>query len=615
MRVPVWRRGKTSTCSVSCDTSDLRQMLKEDQKVGITIATDARERASDKNIKSCEKKPQECPFGSKLSSIREEMREFCNSMDRFVDENKIVFKNGEVQEFWSGKKMVDANLQTDSVDVDDENREVKPKVVADEEDKLDSTERKVKIRETRNEEREVETRVNTIETKDNETTKNSDDRSSKKDELAADNTNNFQSVYDLMTLKTFPNTLPDTTETYPMKDTNGYQYEPSAKPREKAGTYSSFLTELRCQNKMPKNCESNVSKELISLERKLDPETSMTDDTAEKSLFNVTRNLESEKECSKCKNIAETSDKCVKIEILEDKFNDVSLESPQEKKNTDESDDDSFKTATSLQEDSQVPGNNQESREVRQLQNNCDKLIDAKQRENVVDLTDTCRKEIISNDGDDDAIRKDEDTNDEVEDSPNKTTGNSEQEFPMKELDSEVKSFVQAMDRLSVERTNQPSRLMGKRTREAEDVEISNKKSFLIEEFHSGRNSEERKPRSQVSEKCRQHLIQETRRFAKKVSPLIDKCITSLIKDTESIKEKSRYQKYDRRSLGEYLPYDYASRMSLGKPKGDFGEQIERRDKRIVDKSNDLTKVYSEKQEFTQEQTVKSESDKPGTIV
>ncbi|RLU24124.1 hypothetical protein DMN91_004333 [Ooceraea biroi] len=574
-------REKTSI-SVSCDTSDLRQMLEEDEKVGTSAVADAREHGSEKNIKSYRRKNKECPFGSKLSSIREEMREFCDGMNRFVDENKIAFKNGEVEGFWGGRKMVDANLQTDSVD-DDENREIEAEVPAGEEDKLQrwsTKERKLKVREMINE-REAEAQKNTMETKDIKTSENSNNHSSENEKPTA--ANNFQNVYDLMTLKTCPKIFPDSTETYPMKDSEDYVHEPCAQIKEKSrGTmYNSLLAEMRYQNKTRKMYKSNVSNKLMVLEKKLDSEKSVIDDTKRESLISVTTDHDSEEQFSKSKNIAETNGKCAKIEIL-DKSNDILLESPQEKKNVDESDDDSFKTAISLQEESQIVGSNQESPEVLKLQNNYDKFTTTIKHENI---------------------------NDTVENFLDKTEenlSNSEQEFST-ELDSQVKSFIQTIDRLSLERTSQSSKLMGKRTREAEDIEISNKKSFFIEEVNPGRKLDERKPRSQISERCRQHLIQETRKFAKKVSPLIDKCITNLIKDTENTNQKSQYQKYDRRSLGEYLPSDFASRMDFGKPTGNFGGQNNHRDK-CADKSNDLTNMHSEKQESTREETMKLES-------
>jgi hypothetical protein len=170
---------------------------------------------------------------------------------------------------------------------------------------------------------------------------------------------------------------------------------------------------------------------------------------------------------------------------------------------------------------------------------------------------------------------------------------------------SQIKSLVQTMDCLSLEGTGLSSRLIGKRTREAEDVEVSNKKSFL-EEINPGRKSEERKPRSQISERCKQHLIQETKKFAKKVSPLIDKCITNLMKNTENADEISQYRKYDRRSLGEYLPSNFTSKVNLNISADDSGERIDGNKY-----NNDLTSTHSEKQELIARQTIDLESIAP----
>jgi len=593
---------KTATCSVSCDTSDLRQMLEGDRKATISAVGGAREYALDKNIKSYQRKNKECPFGSKLSSIREDMREFCDSMDKFTDENNIVFKNGEVEGFWGGRKMVDANLQTDSMG-DDENRQIETEIRAGEKDRSRRCVEAGRITEMISE-REANPRESTMETKNTERSENSDHQSSGDGKPVA--MSEFQGVYDLMTLRTRPRvTLDSKTKTYPTKETQSYEHEPSAKMKEKSSIYSSLFAELKYRKKDRNTCRdraesSNVSNELMILEKKLYSEGSTMSDTQGKSL-NVTRDLDPEEKQSARYNSAETNGKYTKyIEILEDKFNDISLESPQEKRNVDESDDDSFKTATSIQEDSQVAGSNPQSPEVSKLRDNCDEL--AIEHKNIDNSMDIYRKETVErcNNG---AISGAKDIKDEAEKSAERQShaeenlSNSEQEFS-EELDSQVRSFVQTIDHLSLERTSQPSRLTGKRTREAEDIEISNKKSFLIEELNPGRKTDERKPRSQISERCRQHLIQETRKFSKKVSPLIDKCITSLIKDTGNTGPKSQYQKYDRRSLGEYLPSDFVSR-SLDKL---TGERDNRGDKR--DKSSDLANA-----QLTRGQTMK-----PGPI-
>ncbi|XP_018313391.1 dynein assembly factor 1, axonemal homolog isoform X1 [Mycetomoellerius zeteki] len=606
---------RTFTCSVSCDTSDLKQMLEEDHKPNAVI--NEKDDISSKNIRSYQKKSRDYSFGSKLSSIREEMKEFCDSMDRFVDENKIVFKNGEVEGFWGERKMVDQNLQTDFVD-DSKIQETKTKVYASEEDKLrwwSTKERKLKIKEILKK-REGEIKKNKEEAADTKRDEKSDRCSSEDKKQLTDATSNFQDVHDLMTLKICPSSvLPDSIETYSVKNTENYESEQSISiQQEKShGIFHSLFTELR--NRDIRDCihKPKVSTELMVIEEKLDNEK-LAIDTEKKNictLINTKDLVNSNKQYSECENSAEKNNS-VKIEILEDKINNLSFESPEKKKNIDESDDDSFKTAISVQEDSQILENSYESPKVLKLtnkENNFDKIIDSIKNENIDHLIDNNWKEVISNKDNNDAIYENKKINDELEKSSDKTEiSKSEREFSTEteQSNSQMDSLVRTIDSLSLERASRSSRLTGKRTREAEDVEVSYKKSFLMEEMNLGRKLEERKSRSQISERCRQHLIQETKKFAKKVSPLIDKCITHLIKDAENADEKSQCYKYNRRNLKEYLPSGCISKMDLNKPAGDFGERSNCHNK-YDDKSNDVTNTYSERQELMTEQTINSQ--------
>ena len=602
------------TCSVSCDTSDLKQILEEYHKPANTV-TNEKDDISSKNINSYQRKSRDYPFGSKLSSIREEMREFCDSMDRFVDENKIVFKNGEVEGFWGERKMVDQNLQTDFVD-DSKIQETGTKVSVSEEGKLrwwSTKERKLKVKEILKK-REDEAKKNKVEVEDIKRVEKSDRCSSKDKKQLTNATNYFQDVYDL-TLKTCPsNVLPDSMKTYSVKNAENYESEQSVniqQEEESHGVFHSLFAELRTRDIRECIHKSKFSTELITLEEKLDNEKLAIDIEKKNicTLINTKDLVSSNEQYSECENSAEKNNSA-KIEILEDKVNDLSFESPERKKNIDESDDDSFKTALSIQEDSQILESSYELPKVLKLtnkENNFDKIIDSIQNESIDHSMDNNWKEIISNKSHNDAIYGNEKINDELEKSSDKTEiSKSEREFLIEteQSNSQMESLVRTIDHLSLERASHSSRLTGKRTREAEDVEVSNKKSFLIKEMNPGKKLEERKSRNQISERCRQHLIQETKKFARKVSPLIDKCITHLIKDTENANEKSQCYKYNRRNLKEYLPSDYTSKMNLSKPAGDFGERNNCHDK-YDNKYNDVTNTYSERQEL--EQTINSQ--------
>ncbi|XP_018354200.1 PREDICTED: dynein assembly factor 1, axonemal homolog [Trachymyrmex septentrionalis] len=609
---------RTFTCSVSCDTSDLKQMLEEYHKPTNEV-TNEKDDISNKNIKSYQRKSRFYPFGSKLSSIREEMREFCDSMDRFVDENKIVFKNGEVEGFWGERKMVDQNLQTDFVD-DSKIQETGTKVSVSEEDKLrwwSTKERKLKVKEILNK-REDEVKENKVEAEDTKRVEKSDRCSSEDKKQLTDATSYFQDVHDLTALKASPSSvLPDSMKTYSVKNAANYESEQSLsiQQEESHGVFHSLFTELR--NRDIRECihKPKISTELMALEEKLDNEKLAFDPEKKNicTLINTKDLVNSNEQYSECENSAEKNNS-VKIEIFEDKVNDLSFESPERKKNIDESDDDSFKTALSVQEDSQILESSYELPKVLKLankENNFDKIIDSIQNENIDHSMDNNWKEVISNQNHNDAIYENEKIYDGLEKSSDKTEiSKSEREFSTEteQCNSQMESLVRTIDHLSLERASHSSRLTGKRTREAEDVEVSNKKSFLIKEMNLGKKLEERKSRSQISERCRQHLIQETKKFAKKVSPLIDKCITHLIKDAENANGKSQSYKYNQRNPREYLPSGYTSKMNLSKSAGDFGERNNYHDK-CDNKSNDVTNTstYSERQELMTEQTINSQ--------
>ncbi|XP_018368008.1 PREDICTED: dynein assembly factor 1, axonemal homolog isoform X2 [Trachymyrmex cornetzi] len=602
----------TFTCSVSCDTSDLKQMLEEYHKPANAV-TNEKDDISSKSIKSYQRKSRDYPFGSKLSSIREEMREFSDSMDRFVDENKIVFKNGEVEGFWGERKLVDQNLQTDFID-DSKIQETGTKVSVSEEDKLrwwSTKERKLKVKKILKK-REDEVKKNEVEAEDTKRVEKSDRCSSEDKKQLTDATSYFQDVYDL-TPKTCPSSvLPDSIKTYSVKNAENYENEQSVsiQQEESHGVFNSLFAELR--NRDVRECihKPKISTELMALGEKLDNEKLDTEKKNISTLINTKDLVSSNEQYSECENSAEKNNS---VDILEDKVNDLSFESPERKKNINESNDDSFKTALSIQEDSQILESSYELPKVLKLtnkENNVDNIIDSIQNENIDHSMDNNWKEVISNKNHNDVIYENEKINDELEKSSDKTEiSKSEQEFSTEteQSSSQMESLVRTIDRLSLERASHSSRLTGKRTREAEDVEVSNKKSFLIKEMNPGKKLEERKSRSQVSERCRQHLIQETKKFARKVSPLIDNCITHLIKDAKNANGKSQCYKYNRRDLREYLPSDYTSKMNLSKPADDFGEQNNCHDNKYDNKSNDVTNTYSERQELMTEQTINSQ--------
>lgn len=543
---------------MSCDTTDLKRISDEDQKPRVIDADDD---ASGKNIRSYQKKSKDYPICSKLSSIREEMKEFCDNMDRFVDENKIVFKNGEVEGFWGERKTANENPQDKSSSFIDkgEDREIEDKVSASEETKLRwwcSKERKLKVKEILRK-RINDARKNKIKPEDTEARKNPDHTLPDDKNQAVDITNNIQG--DLKT-KILPNACRDST--YSAKNAendkkSGIDIEVGTLNIPFSGN---AINDLLDERDTLNDTFSSLKEEKVS---DIIPQ------------INSANSVDSDEESSsKYENIMDAATKSVKTEMLEDRFANISLESLDERKTIEnESDDDSFRTATSVQEDSQILDNNQESPEISStldIRNNCDRVRGLANNENINDLANN-RK--TTDEEHADAICENKKSTDKMENLSDKIEMPSEEKLSTtSESNPRVDLFVRAIDRLSLERTSrESSRLTGKRAREAEDVEVS-KKSLFDKEIHPERKPEERRPRSQISEKCRQHVIQEAKKFVRKASPLIDKCITSLIEDAENPGEKLCH-KYDRRSLGEFLPFSFASKVDFRKSVGDFEER------------------------------------------
>ncbi|XP_020286889.1 dentin sialophosphoprotein-like [Pseudomyrmex gracilis] len=539
-------------CSVSCDTSDLKRILEEDKKPKIY-----------------QRKSKDYSICSKLSSIREEMKEFCDGMDRFVDENKIVFKNGEVEGFWSERETANEHPQGESVD-ESENRETEDKVSAsEEENKLRwwcSRERKLKVKEILRK-REDEARKNKMKLED--TRKNSDHYSSDDKNQTADITNNIQSVCDSKTATNSSTSVlvVDSTKTYSAKDAENDEKSRIDVGAEKPNISSTENVILDLSLLDKEKASDSISS----------PEEKMSNIIPR--ITNSTEFVDSDKQSSNCENIADT--KSVKTETLEDRFVDLSLESLEEGKTIDESDADSFRTATSVQEDSQSLDNNQESSEGSNTVYAKDNCTDRglTDNENIDDVANSHKKiDEEHNDAicENKNIDKMENFSDKIESSNGKSdllnlpslTGSVQaglyclRDRPGKSL--RTKDWIGPKTHSSLKRTSQFSRLAGKRIREVEDIEYSEEECNCDEVIYSRRKPEKRRPRSQISERCRQHVIQETRKFVKKASPLIDKCIASLMEDAENSGKKLCH-KYDRRSLGEFLPSGFESKIDFKK--------------------------------------------------
>ena len=52
-----------------------------------------------------------------LSSIRQDMKDYCSEIDKFVEDNRITYKNGEVESFW-GKENKSVKIKIEEINVE-----------------------------------------------------------------------------------------------------------------------------------------------------------------------------------------------------------------------------------------------------------------------------------------------------------------------------------------------------------------------------------------------------------------------------------------------------------------------------------------------------------------
>lgn len=606
-------------------TLDLKQTLENRRS---TSAISVRDGALNKNIiESYRTQSKQYSLGSKLSSIREEMKEYCNSMDRFVDDNQIVFKDGEVEGFWGQKRI--ENSQVNSAG----NQEIE-KVETDNSLKSGENElpeRKSKVEEIiRKQENESEENVmeNVQESSSNENNdldkskvlntggikvdKDSKEYYSSVNKKQETNDRNIQDTYDLMTLKTCPDIFLDSKETYPLKNTENYDCEGTVRmerPRDSYGVYQSIFTKLKYRKETEKVHKQNISSELMELEKIPDfgKITDSTKEELESSLLDmkiVTDLDDSSEQFSNVKDIAKTHDNNSKSEIIKDNFN-VSYDMSPEK-NLDESDDDSFKTARSLQEDARLIEEIQESPEIfirSNKDNDCDKLI--KSNKNECELIHNRNdKDMFLNKKPSDVICKDKKSDNKAGGMYDNEMTSDKQKLLMKNKKSDsIEPLISTMENLCLEKSSHCSKFTGKRIHEDEGIEVSKKKYILMEEINPDKKSIDHQQPSQISERCKQHLMQEARKFTQKSSPLIDKYITTLIKNTEGNSQSSHYPKHYQRNLAECLIPDFSVKTKLDKISDNSEKQY-----KYDNEHNHTMQAYSERKEFMTKQTTNLKS-------
>ncbi|XP_043598420.1 dynein axonemal assembly factor 1 homolog [Bombus pyrosoma] len=217
------------------------------------------------------RKDEPHPLTSQLSSIREDMKEFCADVDKFIEDNKIVFKNGEVKRLWGEKEEINARIKSDR------DNEEKGKDSSSKEKDFkwwNTKERKLKVKEilkSREEESKRSKNVKKIEIIEDVAEKISE-ASNKEETKENKEVSSSQGVYDLLNLKTCPTILLSNVKSYPRNEDASVLCESAKKEGNEdrsSGLFNSLFNEMEYRdssNKREKMSKSVSSHELLTLE-------------------------------------------------------------------------------------------------------------------------------------------------------------------------------------------------------------------------------------------------------------------------------------------------------------------------------------------------------------
>ncbi|XP_076293421.1 uncharacterized protein LOC143215287 [Lasioglossum baleicum] len=418
------------------------------------------------------RKGDQHPLTSRLTSIREDMKEFCAGMEKFVEDNKIVYENGDVKGFWREE---DARLAINIEDHDRQEEEQRSTVAKRDDDfrwwctkerKLKITEIMRKREESRGtatekeqqEEAQGTSSVRKIDIVDAAPEKDRNDVVPEKGQAEEKR----EGVYDLMNLKEYPKVLVEHVKPYP--DDENESFVELKKEDKEGGVFNSLLNELELkdQRNAKRGLKSHSFHELLTIEESEEAveETARVGGAIRRvsstSIPSGSSKLESCQTLLKKEPVVEANNDLRTTNSIED----------------DESDNESVKTVIDLYDGST---NSNHKRETANSSKD-----DVSER--------FCEVSLAS-------------------------------ENSVKE-DSDDKSNNQASN-------------ARKRIHDCECLNMVSKKSHLVEEVDSERVSGSRKSGREIAERCRRHAMKEAKKFLQKESPLIERCIESLINDRE----------------------------------------------------------------------------------
>ncbi|XP_043262383.1 uncharacterized protein LOC122403114 [Colletes gigas] len=434
-------------------------------------------------INDYQRKNDRHPLSSQLSGIRKDMKEFCADMDKFVEENKICFKNGYEEKQSSISIKGEDNFKGWNT------KERKSKVV--------------EIMKRREEEAKKKTEV-TVVTEDlhnirktdiveDDPEKVSDERASqnKRAEEKKREVTSSQGVYDMLNLKLCSKLIMQDVKTYPENEDNSTLCKSPAKEKKEEApmaVFHSLFHELDHKNlkntKFERAPKSHSSHELFAIEE--------TEETAEE----IARDSSSVRRCvstgtilSNTNNLKTENKRCsikkepVQTDILEVNSDEVTFVNSTD---DDDSDNESVKTVIDLHE--------------RLVQVNEETMCSVKKLDVVGNVLE----------------KKESSINVQVE--KNKEKGQS----------SDIQALNALIASFRADKSNHVSKSC-KRAHDCEYLNVASKKSHLIEDVDSETNPNDRDNGRDTTNKCKKHLMREARKFMRKESSLIDKCIENLI--------------------------------------------------------------------------------------
>ncbi|XP_043507715.1 rootletin [Frieseomelitta varia] len=492
--------------SVSCNITDSAN--KNRNKKGKSIVRNTNDKPACTDIlDNYRRKNEPHPLTSQLSSIREDMREFCADVDKFMEDSKLIPRNGDMKRFWNGKEKTNVEIKSDDEGKHEESSGNKGESLK----WWNTKERKLKVKEI-------------LRKREEESQKSKDTRENieivKEDSNERKETSSSQGVYDLLNLKTCPTILLSDMKPCPKNED---------------------VSLLRKSAKKEVNDEDRSSRLFDSLFDEMNRRNDTSDQTGKLSKSISTELLDLEErektveDSAGCSSDRETvKNKSVRIEILE--ANPVSV---------------------LFDDDDEVS----ESESVKTVIN---------------------KYEINEQGNVDTNIRKEESLT--VDEAQNDT----------KHLDTRPNDAATSscLERCQSSKSH-------KRPLDCEYLDVASKKSHLIEEMDAEGDSSDRKTTSALSEKCRRHFMKEAKKFTKKESPLIDKCIESLITNRNS--EGNWKVKCNQEDFLSFTATNVNSDFLSGKTKDNSSEQSHARSKKISENQE----IMKESELFSRRQSGK----------